>query len=105
MQHNRSKKSETAHVGDILEKLISSFQRESDELIHQIRQLFESLFEPALTAHARPAAFKNGILHIQVKSPTVTHQLRFQSARIINALNQVLEGAPIREIRFKVGNF
>ena len=101
----RGKKSEMTHVGDVLKRLISSFQRDSETLIHQIREHFDTLFAPGITAHARPAELKNGILHIHVKSSTVTHQLRFHSVKIMDALNQVLEGAPIREIRFKVGPF
>ncbi len=93
------------HIGQIIGEIIQKCRRESEAEITKVRELWETLLDPDITTYARPAALKNGVLLVHVKSPALIHQLRFQVRPLISRLNEKLEAPKIHKIQFKTGSF
>ncbi len=57
----------------------------------------------AVAAYTRPEAFKEETLFVRVAHSSGMQELCFHRQGIIERLNSTLEGARVREIRFKIG--
>ena len=53
--------------------------------------------------NAKPDAFKDGVLLVNVSSSSWIHQLKFLEREMIRNLNKNLETDLITRIRFKIG--
>ena len=105
MQDRRSKKSESVHIKEVLNALILSCRKETQSELDIIRRIWRSTLPEPVTGNAQPAALKEGILLVTVKSSTVTHQLRFQLNDIIKKINHEMGHDRISEIKLKTGTF
>lgn len=101
----RSKKSELIHVKNVLNGLLRNCRKESDTDLGEIRQIWNAILDKSVIENAQPAALKDGILLVKIKSPTLTHQLRFQLSDIIENINIAMSDARITEIKLTIGNF
>lgn len=102
---DRPEKAEAIHIKNILDTLVRSCRKESDTELTQIREIWNALLSKAITQNAQPAALKDNVLLVKIKSPTLTHQLRFQLNDIINDINYTMGYTRITEIKLKIGNF
>jgi len=105
MKKQRSRKSEYIHIKNVLSTVISNCRPETHSAISQIRKIWNAVLDKAITNNAQPSALKGGTLLITVKSATLTHQLRFLTNDIIQALNCGTNRHQITEIKLKTGNF
>ena len=97
-------KSDSVHVKDVLNKLIRNCRKESSTELAAIRQAWNQTFNKVITDNAQPAALKDGVLLIAVKSSTLIYQLRFQINDIIQHINQAMGQQRICDIKLKIGN-
>ena len=104
MESNRKKRAEFSHIGEVLPQLLKNVRKESDSDLSRIRNAWNRIIDPVIADNAQPAALKADILLVHVSSTTVTHQLRFVTADIIDQINRVMGEARIRRIKYKVGN-
>lgn len=105
MQDKRSKNSESVHVREVLHTLILSCRKETHTELDIIRRIWNSALNASVTANAQPAALKESILLVTVKSSTVAHQLRFQLLDIMEKINIEMGHDRISEIKLKTGTF
>jgi len=92
------------HIGQLLKTVLSNF-RPADMQLAGVWQIWDQTVGPAIAENARPLAFKQKLLLVQVSSPVWIQQLRFLKADLIAKLNQALGEACIEDIKFKVGGF
>lgn len=96
--------SELCSMSDILAEIMKSIRKEAPSDLSLIRELWNSVLDPAIAANAQPAALKGTSLLIHTASSTVTHQLRFLMPDIIKCLNTATGQPMVHEIKCKVGN-
>ena len=101
---DRKKKTEFSHIRDVLTQIIKSVRQESNSDLSRIQGIWNSVMDPAIADNAQPAALKADILLVHVRSTTVTHQLRFVTADIIDQINRVIGKTRITQIKYKVGS-
>lgn len=58
---------------------------------------------PPLSEHARPAAYRRGVLSLEVGESAWLTELTFLTPELIERLNRLLGGPLIREIRLRLG--
>lgn len=96
--------SEFTHIKDIIETIIPRCRREANAEMAGIRRIWDNVLPAEIRENAQPAALKNDILLVHVRSSTVTHQLRFLVEEIKQHLNNAPERSrPVNSIKFKVG--
>ncbi len=105
MKKQRSRNSKYVHIKDVLSTVIRSCRKESNTELSEIRKIWDSVFDKAVTDNAQPTALRNTTLLITVKSSTLTHQLRFLTNDIIEAINRGTDHHRITEIKLKTGSF
>lgn len=95
---------EFVHVGQLLKTVLRNC-RPADMQLAGVWKIWDQAVGPAIAENARPLAFKQKLLLVQVSSPIWIQQLRFLKTDLIARLNQALGEACIEDIKFKVGNF
>ncbi len=105
MKKYRSKNSDYVHIKDVLSSVIRNCRKESNTELSEIRKIWNSMLDKAVTDNAQPMALKGATLLIIVKSSTLTHQLRFITKDIIQAINRGTGRHQITEIKLKTGSF
>jgi predicted nucleic acid-binding Zn ribbon protein len=69
----------------------------------RIWQIWDRAVGSPIAMNAKPDAFKDGVLSVNVSSSAWIQQLKFLEKQIIANLNQELEAPMISQIRFKIG--
>ena len=105
MKKQRSRKSESIHIKEVLSSVIRSCRKESNTVLSQIRKTWNAELDVAITDHAQPTALKGSILLITVKSSTLSHQLRFMTHDILRMINRREANYRISELKIKTGTF
>ena len=102
MSQKRPSQSEFTHIKDVIVEIIGNCRVSENTEFIEIQRVWKHCVGNTISDHAIPASFKNGILLIHVKSPTLTQQLRYQTKDIIKQINQTLGENRISEIKFKI---
>ena len=95
---------EFVHIGQLLKTVLRSC-RPADMQLAGVWKIWDQTVGPAIAENARPQAFKQKLLLVQVSSPVWIQQLRFLKKDLIAKLNQALGEACIEDIKFKIGGF
>ena len=69
----------------------------------KIWDLWDSAVGAPIAMNAKPSAFKDGILFVNVSSSAWIHQLKFLEKEITQTLNNQMDHPLIKQIRFKIG--
>jgi predicted nucleic acid-binding Zn ribbon protein len=96
--------SEFIHIKEIIGTLLPQCRKGGSTELARIRHTWNSALPGEISENAQPAALKNDILLVHVKSSTVAHQLRFLTEEIKHHLNAPTGARPIHTLRFKIGN-
>ena len=91
------------HISEILSAALSKHRPAQDTAMTQIWDIWDEAVGKDIALNAKPGAFKDGILMVNVSSSAWMHQLRFLEADIIQNINQRLGRAMVQTIRFKIG--
>lgn len=100
---NDKKNKKLVHIGDILTQALGEFRPSKDTSMLQIWDIWEEAVGSPIAANAKPDAFKDGILIVNVTSSTWIHQLKFLEKEMTANLNRTLGKPVVRQIRFKIG--
>ena len=95
---------EFVHIGQLLKTVLRTC-RPADIQLAGVWKIWDQTVGPAIAENARPQAFKQRLLLVQVSSPDWIQQLRFLKKDLIAKLNQALGEACIEDIKFKIGGF
>jgi len=105
MEKNRQRKSESIHIKEVLSAIIRNCRTETSTELAEIRKIWNAILDKTISDNAQPTALKGSILLVTVKSSTLTHQLRFLTQDIIQAVNRMSDRLRITEIKIKTGTF
>ena len=96
-------KAKFVHIGSILDNLLKTCRRESDEELIRVWDVWDGTVGDVVSKNAKPAAFKGRILVVYVTSSTWVHHLQFTKVEMIAKLNEVLGKSLIDDLKFKIG--
>ncbi|MDM8551183.1 DUF721 domain-containing protein [Desulfobacterales bacterium HSG2] len=96
------KSEDFVRLGSIISRTLKNCRGESEEVL-KIWSLWESVVGEAIAENARPAAFKEKLLLVNVSDPIWIQQLQFLKADMIAKINEALGKNLIEDIKFKVG--
>lgn len=91
------------HIKDILSVALGKYRPAKDTDMTRIWDIWDSAVGRAIAMNAKPNAFRDGILTVNVSSSAWIHQLRFLEKEMISTINRQMENSLIKEIRFKIG--
>lgn len=90
----------TMSLKEAIDKLLSTYNIASkmDEI--SIQKEWEKLMSPAIVKRTQNIRLKNGMLHVQIESSVLRHELGFMKDKIINKFNKQLGKRVVKEILF-----
>lgn len=91
------------HISDILTAALNKYRPAQDTSMTKIWEIWDSAVGRPIAMNAKPDAFKEGVLSVNVSSSAWIHQLKFLEKEMISNLNRELDGPMISGIRFKIG--
>ena len=97
----RKNNTEWSHLGDLIDKIIQDVRPGPDSEMLGIWKVWERAVGEAVASHAKPKAFRGGLLIVTVAGAAWAQQLQFQKAVLIKGINDTLGKALINDIRFK----
>jgi predicted nucleic acid-binding Zn ribbon protein len=93
------------HIGGILSELLEKHRIEGAATLSHIRQLWGPVVGISIAENAQPVAYRKGILFVNVTSTVWIQQLQFLKDDLRVRLEENLDGARLKEIKFKIGPF
>jgi len=101
--NKRNKNDNLIHISDILGAALGKYRPARDMEMTQIWDIWDSAVGRPIAMNAKPHAFKDGNLTVNVSSSSWIQQLRFLQKGIISNLNKQMGKDLIQQIRFKIG--
>lgn len=95
-------KNRMTRIGDILGTALDDIRPSRDIGMCRIWDKWDQAVGSTIAAEAKPSAFNDGILIINVSSSVWMQQLNFLKRDMIRKINTVMECEMVREIRFKI---
>lgn len=100
---NKKKDGKLIHIGDILGSALGKYRPAMDTAMTRIWDVWDDAVGKPIAMNAKPDAFKDGILNVNVSSSSWIHQLKFLETEMIANINKQLDQQIIKQIRFKIG--
>jgi predicted nucleic acid-binding Zn ribbon protein len=94
---------EAVHIGSVISRLMKTYRRDSDSELAGIWDMWNGLVGEAISANARPAAFKGKLLLVNVTSSAWLHQFHFLKEDMIRKINEAYGKQMVDDIKFKIG--
>lgn len=91
------------HISDVLGKALGRYRPAMDTDMTRIWDVWDTAVGSPIAMNAKPDAFKDGVLLVNVSSSSWIHQLKFLEQELIRNLNKALDADRISRIRFKIG--
>ena len=91
------------HIGDILTDLLRSHQRKHGRELTLIISAWDDAVGDQIAGYARPSAYKNHRLTVDVANSIWLQQLQFLKDELMVRLNEKLGDKLIADIKFKIG--
>jgi predicted nucleic acid-binding Zn ribbon protein len=99
----KKKKNKLIHISDILNSALGKYRPARDTDMTRIWDIWDSAVGRPIAMNAKPDAFKDGHLTVNVSSSAWIHQLKFLQQEIISNLNKQMDRDVVQQIRFKIG--
>ncbi len=99
----KKKDSKLIHISDILNSALGKYRPARDTDMTQIWDIWDSAVGRPIAMNAKPDAFKDGNLTVNVSSSTWIHQLKFLEKEMITTINKKMDKDLVKQIRFKIG--
>jgi len=101
--NNEQDKGKLIHISDILNRALGKYRPAKDTKMTRIWEIWDQAVGAPIAMNAKPDAFKDGILSVNVSSSAWIHQLKFLEKEMASNLNAQLDTPLISRIRFKIG--
>ncbi|CCK79507.1 DUF721 domain-containing protein [Desulfobacula toluolica] len=101
--NKKNKNSELIHIKDILTSALGKYRPAMDTQMTRIWDIWDLAVGKPIAMNAKPDAFKDGILIVNVSSSSWIHQLKFLEKEMILNINKQLDHKLVKQIRFKIG--
>ena len=99
----KQKNDKLVHISDILTKALNQYRPAGDTEMTRIWDIWDQAVGSPIAMNAKPDAFKDGLLFVNVSSSAWIHQLKFLEKEMIANLNTQLDAPLVARIRFKIG--
>ena len=91
-------------AGDVLPGLIKELRLDARQAEAEIVKVWNSLIDPAVTAHAQPANLHKGTLFVNVDSSVwLSEIVRYRRKEILDRLQHSFGKTTIQKISFRIG--
>jgi predicted nucleic acid-binding Zn ribbon protein len=91
-------------AGDILPALLKDLKLDARQAEAEIVKVWNSLLDPAVTAHAQPANLHKGTLFVNVDSSAwLSEIVRYRRKEILDRLQHSFGRSVIQKISFRIG--
>ncbi len=100
----RVKNKNFSHLSDMLEGILAEYYKNLDPDMLNIWTVWKRAAGEFVSSIAQPAAFKDNVLIIGVKSSSALQQLHFYKKEIIKNLNDALGKSLVYDIKLKISD-
>jgi predicted nucleic acid-binding Zn ribbon protein len=91
-------------AGDVLPELLKELRLDARQADAEIVKVWNSLIDPAVTAHAQPANLHKGTLFVNVDSNAwLSEIVRYRRREILDRLQHSFGKTTIQKISFRIG--
>jgi predicted nucleic acid-binding Zn ribbon protein len=91
-------------VGEVLPALLKELRLDARQADAEIIKVWNSLIDPAVTAHAQPANLNKGTLFVNVDSNAwLSEIVRYRRREILDRLQNSFGKTTIQKISFRIG--
>jgi len=91
-------------VGDLMPALLKELRLDARQADAEIIKVWNSLIDPAVTAHAQPANLNKGTLFVNVDSNAwLSEIVRYRRREILERLQNSFGKTTIQKISFRIG--
>ncbi len=97
-------KQDFTHIKTILDTALGKFRPASDLDMTMIWDIWDNVVGEMIAENAKPGAFRDGILRVNVSSSVWLHQLRFLKHDMELNINRAIGKDIVKEIKFKIAN-
>lgn len=95
-------KNNLTHISSILDTTLKNFRPKSDMDMTGIWDIWTESVGSEIAKNAKPAAFKDGHLIVNVSSSVWIQHLKFLEKDMISNINNILNKKLVTNIRFKI---
>jgi len=90
-------------VSDVLLRVVRTLEIEAKLLSHSVEPTWPRAVGARLAAHTRAISLRAGVLTVEARSAAWMNELSLMREQLRVLLNAALPGAPVRELRFRLG--
>jgi predicted nucleic acid-binding Zn ribbon protein len=90
-------------LGDVIGKVVAQHRPAMDRAMVEVWDVWAAAVGGKIAAHAHPAAFKGGMLLVNISNSTWLHHMRFMEKELISKVNQALGDERVTAMTFKIG--
>jgi predicted nucleic acid-binding Zn ribbon protein len=92
------------HVGELLPAVLKDLRIDARQAEAELVKVWNSLIDPAVTAHAQPANLHKGTLFVNVDSSVwLSEIVRYRRKEILDRLQNSFGKTMIQKISFRIG--
>ena len=99
---NKNNKNNLTHISNILDTTLKNYRPKSDMEMTGIWDTWTESVGDEITKNAKPAAFKDGTLIVNVSSSVWIQHLKFLEKDMISNINNILNKKLVKKIKFKI---
>jgi len=99
----KNKDGNLIHISDILNSALGKYRPARDTDMTKIWDIWDLAVGSPVAMNAKPDAFKDGHLTVNVSSSAWIHQLKFLKKEIILNINKQMGRDLVKQIQFKIG--
>ncbi len=99
---SKDNKNNLIHIGNILGETLKNYRPKSDMEMTRIWDIWTDAVGNEVAKNAKPAAYKEGILIVNVSSSVWIQHLKFLENDMISNINQILNKNLVKKVRFKI---
>jgi predicted nucleic acid-binding Zn ribbon protein len=90
-------------IGDVIGKVVAQHRPAMDRSMVEVWEVWAAAMGDKIATHAHPAAFKGGLLLVNISNSTWLHHMRFMERELISRLNRALGEERVTAMTFKIG--
>jgi hypothetical protein len=90
-------------VADVLNRVVRALDMERELLSHTAGPVWARTVGEKLSTHTRASQLRGGTLTVEARSAAWMNEVSLMREQIRERLNEELRGAPVREVRFRLG--
>ncbi len=103
MPDNKKNKKNFEHIGNILNRFLSSYKNEFYDDLQNLNISWKTIVGDMTAKNSKPVAFKGKTLLVHVTGSSWIHNLQFMKKNIIDKINSSMKKELVYDIKFTIG--